>query len=104
MLTRVWRGRAKKEVADCYEDFLRRTAYPDYGSISGNQGWLLLRRDISNDVEFVLISFWESEAALQRYAGPDTEKPHYYDEDRAALLDPLLPAENFVTIDARVRW
>jgi heme-degrading monooxygenase HmoA len=104
MLTRVWRGRAGKDAADSYESFLKRTAYPDYGGIPGNKGWLLLRRETGSEVEFVLISFWESEAALQRYAGPDTEKPHYYDEDRAALLEPLLPAENFETIDAQVRW
>ena len=57
------------ESAEAYQDFLERTAYPDYGGVAGNQGWLLLRRNSSESVEFVFVSFWESMDALRRYAG-----------------------------------
>ncbi len=104
MITRVWRGRTTAARADEYAAFLKRTAYPDYGDVAGNLGWLLLRRSAGEEVELMLISFWESLAAVHRYAGPDAERPHYYPEDRAALLEPLEPAENFEVLDAQVRW
>ncbi len=104
MLTRIWRGRTGRNTADWYEAFLKRTAYPNYGSVEGNRGWVLLRRETPSDIEFVLISFWDSAEALQRYTGPDTSRPKYYPEDSRALLDPLTPAENYATIDAQVRW
>ena len=44
MITRVWRGRTSLTRADAYEAFLKETAYPDYGDVDGNRGWLLLRR------------------------------------------------------------
>lgn len=77
MISRVWRGKTSIERADEYEDFLRRTAYPDYGGVEGNRGWILLRRADGDAVEFMFVSFWESMDALRRYAGDDTERPKW---------------------------
>lgn len=102
MITRIWRGRTTIENADAYGDFLRRTAYPDYGDVPGNRGWLLLRRDVEGVVEFSFVSLWESLEALRAYAGDDTGQPHYYPEDLAALLPPLERAENYETVDVKL--
>lgn len=103
MITRIWRGKTRTETAEGYEDFLKRTAYPDYGGVDGNQGWLLLRRDLAEGVEFMFVSFWESMDAVRRYTGSEEERPKYYPEDQAALLELPEKAELFSVIDAQVR-
>ena len=104
MITRVWRGRTSESSADGYERFLKETAYPDYGDVEGNRGWLLLRRPGDGCVEFVFVSFWDSMDALRRYAGPDPERPKYYAQDRAALLELPERVEHFEVVDAQIRW
>lgn len=99
MITRLWKGRTSPERADGYQDFLQRTAYPDYGGVEGNRGWLLLRRDRDQDVEFVFVSFWDSMEALRKYAGADPERPKYYPEDKAALLELPERVEHYETVD-----
>ena len=104
MISRVWRGRTSIERADEYEDFLRTTAYPDYGGVEGNRGWILLRRADGDAVEFMFVSFWDSMDALRAYAGDDPKTPKYYPEDRAALLELPETAEHFDIVDAQVRF
>jgi heme-degrading monooxygenase HmoA len=104
MIARIWRGRTSRAKADGYADFLRRTAYPDYGDVEGNRGWMLLRSERDGAVELTLISFWVSTEALERYAGEDVERPKYYPEDRAALLELPDRAEHHEVIDAALKW
>jgi heme-degrading monooxygenase HmoA len=102
MITRIWKGRTRPERADAYGQFLQATAYPDYGGVEGNRGWLLLRQDRAAEVEFVLVSLWDSMDALRRYAGEHPETPKYYAEDRAALLELPERVEHYQTVDARL--
>lgn len=48
---------------------MKETAYPDYGEVPGNGGWMLLRRSVLDNVEFMLVSFWDSMDALAKYNG-----------------------------------
>lgn len=95
MIVRIWRGRTTQAKADEYGAFLARTAHPDYSAAKGNRGWQLLRRDVDDQVEFVLVSTWDDRDALRAYAGDEYEQPHYYPEDRAALLLPAIPIEHY---------
>ena len=104
MMARIWRGRTSPGRADGYADFLRRTAYPDYGDVEGNRGWILLRSDREDAVELTFVSFWESMDALRRYAGDDVERPKYYPEDRAALLELPDRADHYEVVDAQLKW
>lgn len=104
MITRVWRGRTSAAKADAYEKFLKETAYPDYGEVAGNRGWLLLRRPGADSVEFMFVSFWDSMDALRKYAGDNPERPKYYPEDRAALLELPERADHYQVIDSQIRW
>lgn len=103
MITRVWRGRTAANAAEDYEEFLRHTAYPDYGGVEGNKGWILLRRDLADSVEFMFVSFWESMDAVHRYAGGDAQRPKYYAEDKEALLELPERADLYAVIDAQLR-
>jgi heme-degrading monooxygenase HmoA len=112
MIIRVWRGRTSAAEADKYERFLKETAYPDYGEVPGNRGWILLRRSVSdsvsdtvsNNVEFMFVSFWDSMDALAAYTGGDPERPKYYPEDRAALLELPEGVDHYQVVDLQARW
>jgi hypothetical protein len=104
MITRIWRGRTSPASAEGYQDFLQRTAYPDYGDVEGNRGWILLRRTDGDAVELMFVSFWDSMEALRRYAGDAVERPKYYAEDRAALLELPEKAEHFEVVDVNLKW
>jgi heme-degrading monooxygenase HmoA len=104
MIVRVWRGRTSVPKADQYEQFLKTTAYPDYGGVPGNRGWLLLRRPASDAVEFMFVSFWASVAALSEYTGGDPERPKYYPEDRAALLELPAGVDHYDMVDFQAKW
>lgn len=104
MIARIWRGRTSLAKADAYEKFLKDMAYPDYGDVKGNRGWLLQRRPLPDSVEFMFVSFWDSMDALRAYAGDDPEQPKYYPEDRAALLELPERVEHFDIVDAQLRF
>ena len=72
--------------------------------MNGNRGWMLLRRPLGDAVEFMFVSFWASLEAVERYAGSDPERPKYYPEDRAALLDLPDRVDHFDVVDLRPRW
>lgn len=103
MITRVWRGKTSLDKAGPYAAFLERTAYDDYGGVEGNRGWILLRRATADAVELMFVSFWESMDALRTYTGGDPERPKYYPEDRAALLELPDAVEHYEVVDAQVR-
>ena len=104
MIVRVWRGRTSVTKADEYERFLKETAYPDYGGVRGNRGWMLLRRPAADAVEFMFVSFWDSMDALVEYTGGDPERPKYYPEDRAALLELPEGVEHYDVVDRQAEW
>ena len=103
MIVRVWSGRTSEAKAQDYEKFLKEMAYPDYGDENGNRGWLLLRRQQEGTVEFTFVSLWESMDALRAYAGDAVERPKYYPEDRAALLELPEHADHYEMVDLHIK-
>jgi heme-degrading monooxygenase HmoA len=104
MIVRVWRGKSRVANASMYEKFLKETAYPDYGAIEGNRGWMLLRHPQDESVEFMFVSFWDSMEAIARYTKGDPDRPQYYPEDRAALLELPDRVDHFEVVDIQERW
>ena len=87
MIARTWHGRVPREKAAAYETYLRQTGLADYRRVSGNRGVYLLRRDEGGVAHFTTLTFWESVAAIQAFAGADPERARYYPEDDAYLLE-----------------
>ena len=90
MIARVWRGSVPNDKAEGYELYLADSdrGVGDYRAIRRNRGAALLRRAMGDRVEFVLISFWDSEAAIREYAGPDIDRARYFDYDLECLIEP----------------
>jgi hypothetical protein len=103
MIARIWSGRTRAADADAYGEFLHRTAYPDYGGVPGNRGWMLLRRPAGDAVDFTFVSLWVSIDAVHAYAGDDAEQPKYYPEDRKYLIELPDTATNYEVVGADLR-
>jgi heme-degrading monooxygenase HmoA len=87
MLARTWRGATKAEDADRYLDYLHQTGLAEYRKIEGNRGVLAFRRVAGGQAEFLLVSLWDSESAVRRFAGPDINRAVFYPEDEQFLID-----------------
>ena len=86
MIGRIWHGITKAADADDYLEYLRRTGVRDYRATPGNRGVYVLRRLEGGRSHFLLISLWESNDAIRRFAGDDVEQAKYYPEDERFLL------------------
>lgn len=75
IIGRVWRGWAKPECADAYQDLLVKKTLPALHSVEGYKGSYFMRRTLeSGEVEFMEITFWESEEVIRAFAGEDNTK------------------------------
>ncbi|MFQ5528354.1 MAG: antibiotic biosynthesis monooxygenase [Thermoanaerobaculia bacterium] len=81
MIARLWFGATRGEDGDAYVEYLERTGVPAHRSTSGNRGSLVLRRTVGDSAEFLVLSFWESEEAIEAFAGEDISKAIYFPAD-----------------------
>jgi hypothetical protein len=85
-VTRVWRGRtATAEAADAYERLLRDEILPGIHRVEGFRGATVLRRDVEDGVELVVLTRWESLDAVRAFAGPELDVPVIEPEAQALL-------------------
>jgi heme-degrading monooxygenase HmoA len=87
MIARTWRGATRAEDAEAYLDYLNQTGFSEYRKTPGNHGVLGLRRIVNGRAEFLLLSLWDSEDGIRRFAGDDIEKAVFYPEDERFLVD-----------------
>lgn len=87
MIARTWRGATRTADADAYLDYLEETGLGSYRSTPGNLGALAFRRIDGDRAELLLVSFWEDEAAIRRFAGDEPEQAVFYPEDDRFLTE-----------------
>jgi heme-degrading monooxygenase HmoA len=85
MIARIWRGPVPKARKAEYADYMEETGLKEYADTPGNRGIWMLAQDKGDEVEFVMLTLWESWDAIRAFAGEDYEKAVYYDKDRAFL-------------------
>lgn len=87
MIARTWRGATKGEHAGAYVEYLETTGFAEYRATPGNRGVLALRRLAGERAEFLLVTLWDSEAAVRGFAGDDISRAVFYPEDQRFLID-----------------
>jgi uncharacterized protein YciI/heme-degrading monooxygenase HmoA len=92
-ILRLWRGQAAPEQVDAYVRHATQKVFPALRQVEGHRGAYLLRRALDRAIEFVVITLWESMAAVTRFAGPEPEKAVVEPEAQAVLTS----FEKFVT-------
>ena len=85
MIGRLWRGWARPENADAYEQLLRGEVLPGIHRIGGHRGAYLLRRERDGRVEFVTLTLFDDLDAVRAFAGEDYGAAVVPPEARALL-------------------
>ena len=83
---RLWEGSTRASEADRYLEYLRRTGLADYERAAGSRGVIALRSVQGELADFLLLSVWDSEAAIRGFAGESIERARFYPEDDAFLV------------------
>ena len=86
MIARTWAGATRAADADTYLEYLHRTGLAEYRNTPGNHGVLALRRVSGDRAELLLLTLWESEDAIRRFAGDDIGRAVFYPEDERFLV------------------
>ena len=85
MIARHWRGWTTLENVDRYEQFLREKLFPRMFDLAGYRGGYVLRRNVADEVEFIVINQFESIEAIKAFAGPDYTAAVFEPEAKALL-------------------
>ena len=85
MIARHWRGWTKIQAADAYENLLKLTVLPSLSRIEGYKGAYILRNNGGQEVEFVVINFFDSLNAVKSFAGSDYTTPVFEPEAKRLL-------------------
>jgi heme-degrading monooxygenase HmoA len=74
MILREWRARASPSNADAYPRHFREKVVPELRKVPGFVGAHLSRRDLGDQIEFLVLTRWQSMDAIRGFAGADTDK------------------------------
>jgi heme-degrading monooxygenase HmoA len=86
MIVRMWRGRAAKHRPDDYKRHFEKLVLPELHALPGFLGAMLLRREVAEGFEFLVVSQWESLDAVKVFAGDNYERA-VVDPGAAATLE-----------------
>jgi heme-degrading monooxygenase HmoA len=85
MVVRAWRGYGAVSEAEAYPKHLLQSVRPKLEQLSGFQGLYLLRRR-GIEIEFLVLTLWESMDSIRAFAGDQPELAVVEPEARAALV------------------
>jgi heme-degrading monooxygenase HmoA len=85
MIGRMWRGWTKPENADAYEQVFRTVVLPELNEVDGCKEAYLFRREVNDEVEFAVLTIFESLVAVQSFAGEHYESAVMSPEAKQAL-------------------
>ncbi len=71
--------------ADAYESLLKDKVLPSLSGIEGYKGGYILRSDGPQEVEFVIVNFFDSLESVKRFAGSDYSVPVFEPEAKRLL-------------------
>ena len=76
MIARHWHGRVPAAKAEDYLRLMAEVALPEYRATPGNlRAWCLHRAE-GEIVHVEMLTLWEDEAAIRRFAGGDMARPN----------------------------
>ena len=85
MIARHWRGWTKPADAAAYETLLQTKVFPALRSIAGYRAGYMLRRDSDDEIEYVVINFFDSLDAVRAFAGEDYDTAIFEPEAKILL-------------------
>jgi antibiotic biosynthesis monooxygenase (ABM) superfamily enzyme len=103
MICRLWRGWTTPENADAYEAVVRGQVIPgiEARQIPGFRSIDLMRRDLSGEVEFQTLMWFDSLENIKAFTGEDYEVAHVPEAARAVLSRFDARSAHFEVLDRR---
>jgi hypothetical protein len=98
MIVRLWKGRAPVDAAGAYERHAVSTVFPKLQQFNGFVRGRILRRERDRDVEFLVMTEWESPDAISDFAGDSLDLAVVAPEARAVLSDFDAHVEHFQVV------
>jgi heme-degrading monooxygenase HmoA len=86
-ILRTWHGTTRAEDAQRYVAYMSETGYRGLRGTPGNVGVVGLLRVVGDRAEHVVMSLWESEESIRRFAGDDIGRAVFYPEDDRFLVE-----------------
>ena len=74
MIARYWRGLVKSSHAEAYLEHLRSETLPKLNALPGFVSYSVLRRTLSQGIEFLVVTQWASLESIRAFAGEQIEK------------------------------
>jgi heme-degrading monooxygenase HmoA len=73
MITRMWKGWTRTELAEVYDQHYRTEVLEGLPGVPGFAGARLLQRVVGDEVEFVSLTYFDDLESIRSFAGPDYE-------------------------------
>jgi heme-degrading monooxygenase HmoA len=73
MIARIWSARATPANWPAYARHFTENVVPELRAVPGYASAKLLKRDAGPEVEITVVTFWQSWAAIDAFAGPDRD-------------------------------
>ena len=99
MIARHWRGLVKRERADAYVEHLQSQTLPQLVQLAGFHDARVLRRDLPQGVEFLVVTIWESLDSIRAFAGNDVESAVVPPEARDMMIEYDRKARHYEVVD-----
>ena len=74
MVLRMWKTRSTAKQAVAYIELATKKVFPKVRAIEGHRGEYLLRREMEDGVELVVLTLWDSMEAVRRFEGTGAEQ------------------------------
>ncbi|HEY7643338.1 MAG TPA: antibiotic biosynthesis monooxygenase [Steroidobacteraceae bacterium] len=98
-LARYWRGLVKRDRADAYVEHLQSQTLPQLVQLAGFQDAKILRREVPQGVEFLVVTIWESLDAIRAFAGSDVESAVVPPKAQAMMIEYDSRARHYEVVD-----
>jgi heme-degrading monooxygenase HmoA len=87
MISRHWRGIAKREFADRYVGHLKNETLPQLASLPGFVRATVLRRELAAGTEFQVVTLWDSLSSIEAFTGVNVDAAVVPSEVQAMMID-----------------
>ena len=88
MIAREWKARCPNKHKDGFVSYLYDTGIKDASETIGFKAAQIFVRDIDNNIEITLITYWDSLQSIKAFSGDDIAVAKLYPEDEKYELDP----------------
>ena len=98
MISRQWRGLAKIDRSEDYIDHLRKDTFPKLQLLAGFVDASILQRKLANGIEFIVVTRWQSQTAIEAFAGTNPDMAVVPDNVKEMMVEYDLSVRHYTVV------